>query len=215
MLSHDESIGWFAMERLSAGVTLIWEHQIKREYGANIWLVKGRDRNLLVDSGFGLASLRENIPELNAKPIIVIATHSHCDHIGGLHEFANCRIHEAEANIVCNPTVENTVAKGYMTDAMFEGAPPKFFKPDEISFKPADPALLGDEDVIDLGDRVFEVLHIPGHSPGSIGLFEQATGILFSGDVVHNGSYGIGRFHLYHSNLDDSPASQTMVGMRV
>jgi glyoxylase-like metal-dependent hydrolase (beta-lactamase superfamily II) len=90
MLSHDESIGWFAMERLSAGVTRIWEHQIKREYGANIWLVKGRDRNLLVDSRFGLASLRENIPELNAKPIIVIATHSHCDHIGGLHEFANC-----------------------------------------------------------------------------------------------------------------------------
>jgi Metallo-beta-lactamase superfamily len=133
MLSHDESIGWFAMERLSAGVTRIWEHQIKREYGANIWLVKGRDRNLLVDSRFGLASLRENIPELNAKPIIVIATHSHCDHIGGLHEFANCRIHEAEANIVCNPTVENTVAKGYMTDAMFEGAPPKFFKPESVS----------------------------------------------------------------------------------
>ena len=34
-------------------------------------------------------------------------------------------------------------------------------------------------------------------------MFEQATGILFSGDVVHSGGNGIGRFHLYHSNLDD------------
>jgi len=203
MQIDDESIGWFASERLSAGVTRIWEHQIKPEYGANMWLVKGRERDLLVDSGLGLASLRENIPELTEKPVIAVATHSHCDHIGGLHEFADCRIHEAEANIVRNPTIENTVAKGYMTNAMFDGAPPKFFNPDEITFKSANPVLLGDEAVIDLGDRAFEVLHIPGHSPGSIGLFEHATGIFFSGDVVHNGGYGIGRFHLYHSDLDD------------
>ena len=47
--------------------------------------------------------------------------------------------------------------------------------------------LLGDGDVIDLGDRAFEVLHLPGHSPGSIGLWEAATGILFSGDAVYDG----------------------------
>jgi glyoxylase-like metal-dependent hydrolase (beta-lactamase superfamily II) len=42
-------------------------------------------------------------------------------------------------------------------------------------------------DVIDLGDRVFEVLHMPGHSPGSIGLWEAATGTLFSGDALYDG----------------------------
>jgi glyoxylase-like metal-dependent hydrolase (beta-lactamase superfamily II) len=157
----------------------------------------------MIDSGFGLASLREQIAELKHKPTIAVATHSHCDHIGGLHEFRDCRIHAAEADVVRYPTIENTVAKGYMTEAMFEGVPPTSFDPDAISFHSVHPALLTDGEVIDLGDRVFEVVHIPGHSPGSIGLFEQTTGILFSGDVVHNGSNGIGRFHLYHSNLDD------------
>ena len=43
------------------------------------------------------------------------------------------------------------------------------------------------QDVVDLGDRSFEVLHLPGHSPGSIGLWEKATGVLFSGDCVYDG----------------------------
>lgn len=41
--------------------------------------------------------------------------------------------------------------------------------------------------VVDLGDRHFEVLHLPGHSPGSIGLWEAATGTLFSGDAIYDG----------------------------
>jgi glyoxylase-like metal-dependent hydrolase (beta-lactamase superfamily II) len=203
MLGREESVGWFAREAHPQGVTRIWEHRIKPDFGANMWLVAGRDHNLLVDSGFGLASLRQNIPELTGKPVIAVATHSHCDHIGGFHEFSDIRIHGAEADILRNPTIENTVAKGYMTEAMFEGAPPKGFDPAAIGFEAVDPGLLGDGDVIDLGDRIFEVVHIPGHSPGCIGLFEQSSGILFSGDVVHGGSNGIGRFHLYHSNLDD------------
>jgi glyoxylase-like metal-dependent hydrolase (beta-lactamase superfamily II) len=47
--------------------------------------------------------------------------------------------------------------------------------------------VLEEGDVVDLGDRSFEVLHLPGHSPGSIGLWEAATGILFSGDAVYDG----------------------------
>jgi glyoxylase-like metal-dependent hydrolase (beta-lactamase superfamily II) len=43
----------------------------------------------------------------------------------------------------------------------------------------------GDE--IDLGDRCFEVIHLPGHSPGSIGLWEEKTGTLFSGDAIYDG----------------------------
>jgi glyoxylase-like metal-dependent hydrolase (beta-lactamase superfamily II) len=42
-------------------------------------------------------------------------------------------------------------------------------------------------DVVDLGDRAFEVLHLPGHSPGSIGLWEAKTGTLFSGDAIYDG----------------------------
>ncbi len=41
--------------------------------------------------------------------------------------------------------------------------------------------------MIDLGDRAFEVLHLPGHSRGSIGLWEPSTGTLFSGDAIYDG----------------------------
>ena len=42
-------------------------------------------------------------------------------------------------------------------------------------------------DVVDIGNRHFEVLHLPGHSPGSIGLWEERTGTLFSGDAIYDG----------------------------
>ena len=45
--------------------------------------------------------------------------------------------------------------------------------------------MLDEGDAIDLGDRVFTVLHLPGHSPGSIGLWEEKSGVLFSGDAVY------------------------------
>jgi glyoxylase-like metal-dependent hydrolase (beta-lactamase superfamily II) len=46
---------------------------------------------------------------------------------------------------------------------------------------------LNEGDVIDLGDRVFDVFHLPGHAPGSIALYERKTRILFSGDVIYDG----------------------------
>lgn len=47
--------------------------------------------------------------------------------------------------------------------------------------------LLWDGDVVDLGNRRFEVIHTPDQSPGGIALWEAATGILFSGDIVYDG----------------------------
>ncbi len=59
--------------------------------------------------------------------------------------------------------------------------------------------MLADGDVIDLGDRHFTVLHTPGHSPGSIALWEEATAILFSGDAVYDGPLVD---DCYHSDID-------------
>ena len=64
--------------------------------------------------------------------------------------------------------------------------------------------LLEDGDHIDLGDRVFEVIHTPGHSPGGIALFEAKTGVLFSGDILYDGPL---IEDTYHSNADDYLAS--------
>ena len=62
---------------------------------------------------------------------------------------------------------------------------------------------------MDLGDRVFEVIHTPGHSPGGIGLFERASGIFLSGDVIYDGPL---IDDAYHSDRNDYLA--TMAKLR-
>jgi glyoxylase-like metal-dependent hydrolase (beta-lactamase superfamily II) len=86
------------------------------------------------------------------------------------------------------PTRENTLAANYVSDDIFTMLPPSPYSSSHYAV-PAAPAtrLLWDSDVIDLGDRSFEVIHTPGHSPGGIALWEAATGLLFSGDIVYDG----------------------------
>ena len=134
--------------------------------------------------------------------VLAVATHVHGDHVGGMHEFDRRAIHPAEADELARPG--SRVARhdqvrrrgsrplrraGYdVPDVLIDAVPPGGM--DQLTFaRPAAPAtmLLRDGDIVDLGDRAFEVLHLPGHSPGSIGLWEQATGVLFSGDAIYDG----------------------------
>ena len=201
--------GWYRARSLGNDVTLIWEAHIKPFYRCNIWHLRGRDRDLLIDSGFGMVPLRQHIPLLTGRPLIAVASHTHCDHIGGHYEFEERGVHDAERDIIAHPTRENTaILDWYVNLDMFCATPPADFEPSTFAIRPAPAtAVLAAGDVVDLGDRAFEVVHIPGHSPGSIALWEAKTGILFTGDMVHNGPNGIGRLILYHSNENDYLAS--------
>lgn len=179
---------WYEVSRLDDDVTYIGEPFIKEFYRCNIWHVRGRDRDLLVDTGMGVVSLREQIPLVTEKPCLAVASHIHFDHIGCHHEFIERYVHSEEADILANPNRESTLADPYVTDGIFTKLPPNPYVSSEYMVKAA-PATrrLEDGDVIDLGDRRFDVIHTPGHSPGGIMLFEKATGILFSGDTVYDG----------------------------
>ncbi len=179
---------WYRTRTLSDGVTHIDEPHIKEFYRCNVWHVRGRDRDMLVDSGMGVLSLRDWVPLVTERPLDAVASHTHFDHIGTHHEFP-CRLcHAAEADILANPTRENTFAADYVTDDIFTALPPQPYQSATYTVKSA-PAtrILQDRDIIDLGDRHFEVIHTPGHSPGGIALFEAATGMLISGDIVYDG----------------------------
>lgn len=179
---------WFRVRRLADGVTWIDEPFVKEFYRCNIWHLRGRDRDLLIDSGWGVVSLREQVQLLTERPLVAVASHTHFDHIAGHHEFAERWVHRAEAAILARPTRRNTLVDPYVTDEAFEAPPPAPYSSTTYCPKAA-PAtrLLEDGDVVDLGGRVLEVIHTPGHSPGGIALFERATGILFSGDLVYDG----------------------------
>jgi glyoxylase-like metal-dependent hydrolase (beta-lactamase superfamily II) len=179
---------WWRVRTMGDGVTQIDEPHIRAFYRCNVWHVRGRDRDMLVDSGMGVVSLREQVALVAERPLEAVASHTHFDHIGCHHEFPCRSCHGAEAHLLRAPTRENTFADKYVTDDIFTTLPPEPYAAASYAVRAA-PAtrLLWDGDRIDLGDRSFEVIHTPGHSPGGIALWEAATGILFSGDIVYDG----------------------------
>ena len=179
---------WYRIRSLSDGVTFIDEPFIQEFYRCNIWHIRGRDRDMLVDSGMGVVSLREWVPIVTERALTAVASHTHFDHIGCHHEFEDRAVHSAEAHLLANPENSATLADLCVKDEIFDRLPPAPYQSATYSVKSA-PAtrLLEDGDIVDLGDRHFEVIHTPGHSPGGIALWEAATGILFSGDIVYDG----------------------------
>ena len=123
---------------------------------AYIMLFVGEKYAMIVDTGYGQAgSLRALVESLTDKPVILVNTHYDYDHIGNNEEFDVAHIHPAEM-------------------AFYYG----LAKP-EAKVKP-----LWDGDIIDLGGRKFEVVHIPGHTPGSIALLDRENRILVTGDSI-------------------------------
>src|SRR5262249_15295516 len=151
----------------------------------------------------GISSLKDGTRHLIDKPVIAVATHTHADHIGSQHEFDDCLVHRLEAGGLQQPSARNTLIAddfdagelrklriaGYEIDGeLITALPHAGYDLRSYRVRPARATRIVDEgDSVDTGDRRFEVLHLPGHSPGSIGLWEAATGILFSGDAIYDG----------------------------
>ncbi|GBQ23986.1 Zn-dependent hydrolase [Acetobacter estunensis NRIC 0472] len=178
---------WYETIPQSHGITLIHEPWIKPFYRCNMWFVQGRDRDLLFDSGLGAVPLRQYVALLRERPILCVASHTHFDHIGSHHEFCDCGVHALEASILERPSPHTTLADLYANDDMFDGRP-LGWDPERYRTPGVVPThILQHGDIIDLGDRAFEVIHTPGHSPGGIALWESATGVLLSGDTIYDG----------------------------
>ncbi len=196
---------WWQRRSFQDGVTLLFEPHVHPLIRCNVWHVRGRDRDLLVDTGLGVASLSSEIADLVDKPVTAMATHIHWDHVGGLHEFAERLMHRREAGQM-NPYAEfatllrsdfpdvvleymDQAGYGISDDALIDALPSAGYDLKSYAIVPTTPTrVLEDGDVVDLGDRRFEVMHLPGHSPGSAGLWEEATRTLFSGDAIYDGA---------------------------
>ncbi|WIX31619.1 MBL fold metallo-hydrolase [Salinicola sp. JS01] len=204
-LPRGDAASWYRLQPLADAITLIDEPGIKPFYRCNIWHVRGRDRDLVVDFGLGAVPLRERVALLSERDIVAVASHTHFDHIGSAHEFDCCHVHAAEADILSDPDNARTLAARFLDDAMFDTLPPLPYAHSGYRI-PAPPALrtLEDGDMIDLGDRRFEVIHTPGHSPGGIALWEAASATLIAGDILYDGEL---IEDAYHSDLDDYAAS--------
>lgn len=194
---------WFERRTIDDAITLLWEPHVVPLMRCNIWHLRGRERDLIVDTGMGVGSLTAEIQDLLDKPVTAVATHGHGDHMGSHHEFADCCAHRLEAHLLETPELQSLDAAtfwgpealaslekagypmgdGYLVTALPAGATLEGFRQKGAKVS----RLIDEGDEVTTGDRRFEVLHLPGHSPGSIGLWEKATGTLFSGDALYDG----------------------------
>ncbi|MEP6009827.1 MAG: MBL fold metallo-hydrolase [Parasphingorhabdus sp.] len=183
---------------------MLWEPHVHPLLRCNIWHVRGRDQDILIDTGLGVGSLSTVAKDLFDKSILVVLTHTHMDHVGGAYEFDHCCVHREEANAMA--TAEHHLplsldaysdddkawftSIGYdISGGLLTAIPHAGFDPEIHQMEAVEATRIIDEgDIIDTGDRAFEVLHLPGHSPGSVALWDAKTGTLFSGDAIYDGS---------------------------
>lgn len=194
---------WFRVSDLGDGITRIEEPYANDLVSANLWHVLGRDRDLVIDAGLGAASLRSALPWLFEHDPLLVLTHAHLDHMGGAHEFADVRVHQAEVGDVLAPGPVSLRTRiefellgigdlfpddAELPEFLLEALPSQDFDMSAYSLNAvASPTTIHDGDVIDIGDRRFAVLHLPGHTPGSIALHEEDSGLLLTGDVIYEG----------------------------
>ncbi|OYT27762.1 MAG: MBL fold metallo-hydrolase [Candidatus Altiarchaeales archaeon ex4484_96] len=151
-------------------------------YGSNSYLVKS-DKTALVDTGTDYANIIKETSKLNIQIDYLILTHEHYDHVALASQIVlnyNTRVY---AHQLAAEYLEVGDSKHILCDLFNTQYPP--IKVDVI---------LGHGDVIDLGEARLKVIYTPGHSAGSVCLYERDSGYLFSGDVVFRD--GIGRSDL-------------------
>ena len=134
------------------------------------YAVIGKDRACVIDTMMGYSNLYQAVRKLTDKPLTVVNTHGHPDHI-----FGNVWFDEAYMNPADLP-----LARSFEEE-------PEFLKQCEehgVSMPPFRDILPGES--IDLGGRTLDVYGLPGHTPGGILLLLREDRILFTGDSVNH-----------------------------
>ena len=150
-----------------------------------MYVYEGKERVLLLDTGFGLLDLKELVGELcPGKEIVAVNSHGHGDHNSGNRQFE--KVYVGRFDEPTSHTAMTGAQKERFLNSFFRDNPQiGDFRPEDWQPGPSPCVMpLRDGDVIDLGGIRLEVLETPGHSLGSICLFDRENGYLFTGDLM-------------------------------
>lgn len=153
---------------------------------ANIYFFQGSTADLLIDTGVGIHELQPFLSSTglrpdSEKPLKVLVTHWHFDHSGGAHQYEEVAAHTSEvaalesgSSLFCCP---------WVTDDEVDPKPSSW-SARGYGVKPCKVLGVDGGHLFDLGTRQLEVLHLPGHSPGSLGVWDKKGGLLVTGDTL-------------------------------
>ena len=156
-------------------------------FDINAYLIEGENYALLIDTINGFGDLNAYCRTLTDKPVKVVNTHSHWDHIGGNFHFDSCYMPVRDI-----PSFQAAI--GFDKERIFEFA--KSCAKEEFrdllvcddnfaGTRPIKVYPISDGDVFDLGDRKIEVVACGGHTPGSVVLIDDKTRICYCGDACN------------------------------
>lgn len=205
---------WFVTEQLpspSPGYELYRTREVHETvfndgFEANYYFLRGEHADLILDVGYGFESFAQHLLQegllAHEKPLHVVGSHEHWDHSGGLRDFeplaqAQIMLGRADADAVERGDLVRT---GSMEVRSYASSPAHYWNAapcDANTFRAklesyvvqarVDRRLVHG-DALPLGPGVsLEVLELPGHTRGSIGLYDRSTKVLFSGDAVYSG----------------------------
>ncbi|MEG3634985.1 MBL fold metallo-hydrolase [Micromonospora palythoicola] len=185
---------WFRFTAVTERLTLIEEPHVRGLLRANLWHLRGRRRDLLVDCGLGVTALVPLLRERFGREPVLVLTHAHLDHMGSAHEFGEVWAHPLEhvddpaPGSLHGPTLAADLGLAEtLPPALLNARPHGGYDIGTYRVRPATPTRsLADGDILEVDDIRLVVLHLPGHSPGSIALFDEHDGTLFSGDVIYD-----------------------------
>ncbi len=140
------------------------------DHEATGYIVLGDERACVIDTMNGYNDLNKVVREITDKPVVVLNTHGHLDHIFGNMYFDEAYLNSRDWEMV-RSFIEDPEALDFCRERGHVMPP----------FKP-----LSDGDIIDLGGRSLEVFELPGHTPGGVVLLLREDRILFSGDSINH-----------------------------
>lgn len=171
---------------------------------ASMFLLEGRERAMLIDTGMGVGDLRGAVEMVTDKPLVVVHTHGHVDHTGNARQFEEVWLHPADRDMPMPDALER---RRYDARCIAQrqkgsiGAPYNLFNlyPYDIDVDLRDPSDrpmpivhdLYDGQQFDLGGRIVTVYECPGHTAGEVVFLDETNRMLFAGDAI-NFNLGLG-----------------------
>lgn len=178
---------WFQVYEAADGVFSIVEPYQLQETISH--LIVGEDRALLFDTGVGLLSIKSVVERITSLPVTVLNSHTHYDHVGGNWEFSTVLAIDSDYTRANMEGFDNNRISGdFLPEAFCNGAPDGS---NTVSFytRPWKRSrYVEDGELLDLGGRILEVFHVPGHTPDAVALLDAENRLLFTGDSWYDAS---------------------------